>query len=382
MKKLLIIHNKYRNLGGEDIAVENEVNFLSRHYDVRTLFLDNNVQNYYKQAIFFILNKNIEVNSMVEDEILDYKPDIIYVHNTWFKASAGIFKIIEKSGIKTVIKLHNFRFNCAGYYLQKSHLDSKNQCNACGQTKKYKFAFNKYFPESYLKSILVIYYNKKYITYLKKDIFKIVVLTDFQKKFLKEKGYRKENIYILPNPLTKNNKDDTEKEDYILYAGRISNEKGIEELIGAFKKRDNRNLVLKIIGNGPLLSKLKAKYEDKSIYFLGEISNLEVIKHISKSQAVVSATKLFEGQPTLLCEASYLRINSIFPKTGGIQEFLPIDYEYLFEQFDYDDLLNKINLLSNKNITRKSSENVYNFIKEYLSSELQQKRYREVFDEQ
>ena len=114
MKKLLIIHNKYRNLGGEDIAVENEVNFLSRHYDVRTLFLDNNVQNYYKQAIFFLLNKNIEVNSMVEDEILDYKPDIIYVHNTWFKASAGIFKIIEKSGIKTVIKLHNFRFSCAG----------------------------------------------------------------------------------------------------------------------------------------------------------------------------------------------------------------------------------------------------------------------------
>ena len=28
MKKILLVHNKYRETGGEDIAVENELNFL------------------------------------------------------------------------------------------------------------------------------------------------------------------------------------------------------------------------------------------------------------------------------------------------------------------------------------------------------------------
>ena len=31
MKKILLIHNKYRDLGGEDIAVENEINLLKKN---------------------------------------------------------------------------------------------------------------------------------------------------------------------------------------------------------------------------------------------------------------------------------------------------------------------------------------------------------------
>ena len=41
MKKILVIHNRYRILGGEDIAVENEVNILSKHFDVKTLYFNN-----------------------------------------------------------------------------------------------------------------------------------------------------------------------------------------------------------------------------------------------------------------------------------------------------------------------------------------------------
>ena len=28
MKKILVVHNKYQQLGGEDVAVENEIQFL------------------------------------------------------------------------------------------------------------------------------------------------------------------------------------------------------------------------------------------------------------------------------------------------------------------------------------------------------------------
>ena len=110
--------------------------------------------------------------------------------------------------------------------------------------------------------------------------------------------------------------------NYIVYAGRVSKEKGLEELIDSFLN-SNSEMLLKIIGDGPLLKNLKEKYKVENIEFLGGLENNETIKIISNSRAVVSATKLYEGQPTLLCEASALGIASIFPKTGGIPEFSP-----------------------------------------------------------
>ena len=101
-----------------------------------------------------------------------------------------------------------------------------------------------------------------------------------------------------------------------------------------------------------MLDKLKRNYDEPSILFLNEIENSEVLKIISKSKAVVTSTKLFEGQPTLLCEATTLSIPSIFPKSGGIEEFFPKGYPLSFNQFDYEDLSKKLLMIENTEFLR------------------------------
>ena len=44
MKKLLIVHTNYQNKGGEDIAVEKEISFLKRNYEVKTLIFSNDIE--------------------------------------------------------------------------------------------------------------------------------------------------------------------------------------------------------------------------------------------------------------------------------------------------------------------------------------------------
>ena len=41
MKKIIIIKTRYTETGGEDIAVDNEIQFLGQNYQVETLVLVN-----------------------------------------------------------------------------------------------------------------------------------------------------------------------------------------------------------------------------------------------------------------------------------------------------------------------------------------------------
>ena len=169
-------------------------------------------------------------------------------------------------------------------------------------------------------------------------------MTEFHKNFLCKLGINIEKINVFPNFLDLNTRYVTDKkENYFLYAGRISKEKGIKELIDAFLSIENKNnYKLKVVGEGPEKNNLEQDYRSSTIEFLGALENKKVLDLINNSNAVVTATKLFEGQPTLLCEASSLEVPSIFPKTGGISEFFPKNYQFSFQQFDYKDLKQKM----------------------------------------
>jgi len=183
-------------------------------------------------------------------------------------------------------------------------------------------------------------------------------------------------ITIFPNNLQLDrtySENNNINRDYLVYAGRISEEKGVKELIETFIESNLKELKLKIIGKGPNLDSLKEMYQNNKIEFIGEKTNKEVLDIISKSRAVITATKLYEGQPTLLCEASSLGIPSIFPDTGGIKEFFPDNYQLAFEQFNYKDLKNKLLQLNNQDEIKLIGKQNYQHINEHLNKNILKK---------
>ena len=356
MKKILLLHNEYKEKGGEDIAVDSEIRLLESKYNLKVLKFNNSIEKPYQQFISFLTLSNNQSNKLVKENIESFSPDVIYIHNTWFKISLGIFKLLNSYKIPVFIKLHNFRYNCTKSFFFKNHIDSNDFCPACGIKNKRRI-FNKYFPNSYLKSFAIINYGIKFFKIIKSCQFKLIVLTEFHKEYLEYLKIPKEIVNVYPNYLDVDlSKQELKNEEkYLIYAGRISAEKGVEELIKSFLDAQLLGFELKIVGDGPLRKDLMKIYKQGNINFLGYQDNKKVLELISSSNGVITGTKLYEGQPTLLCEASLLGVPSIFPKNGGISEFFPNDYEYSYDMDIKNDLTNKLikfyeNINQNKDI--------------------------------
>ena len=114
------------------------------------------------------------------------------------------------------------------------------------------------------------------------------------------------------------------------------------------------------------IKSLKNKYQ---INYIEHTDNENVLNFMKNSLAIITATRMFEGQPRLLCEASSLGVPSIYPSFGGIDEFFPKEYTFSFKQFDYEDLEKKIMLLGNKELLLNESDRVITHLKNLLTND-------------
>ena len=148
MKKILIVHNFYRHYGGEDSNIYEEIKFLNYDYDVRFFEAKNNFKISFAAVAALLTRSNYKINREFEKVLDEFTPNAVYVHNTWFNINLGIFKILAKRKIGVILKIHNFRYDCARYFFAKNHLKNKKRCDACGFEYKKGMVLNKYFESS------------------------------------------------------------------------------------------------------------------------------------------------------------------------------------------------------------------------------------------
>ena len=74
-------------------------------------------------------------------------------------------------------------------------------CSACGYDKTDSFLFNKYFKDSYIKSLLLIIYCKQYYKILKNS--NVLTLSNFQKQYLINDGFDSKTSEITKEKIDK-----------------------------------------------------------------------------------------------------------------------------------------------------------------------------------
>ena len=87
---------------------------------------------------------------------------------------------------------------------------------------------------------------------------------------------------------------------------------------------------------------------------------------------------MYEGQPRLLCEALVNGIPSLFPEYGGMSEFFPKEYILKFDQYNYEDLKDKIKLFEDESILKKISNDLFKYSNETFNKEKLLKKFESI----
>ncbi|MCX7917538.1 MAG: glycosyltransferase family 4 protein [bacterium] len=158
----------------------------------------------------------------------------------------------------------------------------------------------------------------------------IIVLSEEMKNELKSYGFKKEKIFLIPNAVNINrfkpceNKENLKtvfgfgNKKLIIYAGRLTKQKGVEYLIRSFEKIEIKDKCLLILGEGELKDQLeKLTYElgiNNCVLFLGKKEN--IVPYLQMSDVFV-LTSLAEGLPIVLLEAMACGLPVVVSKVGG-----------------------------------------------------------------
>ena len=230
---------------------------------------------------------------------LDRDETIIHVHG-WTKClSSSIFDVAFKMNFKLVLTLHDYFTACpnGGYFnYQKNEIWTVKPFSL-------KYILNNCDSRSYFFHLyrLLRFFIQNKIVKLNDKLSDVITISDFSEKILKKTLNPKTRIHRVYNPIDLDpNREivDYTKNDYFLYVGRVSKEKGVDIFCEGVTKANKKGVV---VGDGSELEKLKKEYPN--IEFVGWKNSQEVKGYMKKAKALVIPSRWYEAAPLTPIEA-------------------------------------------------------------------------------
>ena len=358
---------------GHEVAffsMKNEKNIKTGNKEYFVEEIDLNSNNKLKALEVIYSRKN---KKKIEEALEDFKPDIVHLNNFQRQLSASIIAPIKKRKIPIVFTAHDIEAVCPN----KTMLDSDNKiCEKCLGGNYYHCIKKKCIKKSRLKSILgavETWYYRLSGVYTKKIDY-IITPSEFYRNKLIQDGIKEEKIQAIHNFIdTKEYDLKLDDEGYGFYFGRISEEKGIFNLLEALKEIDGQKFY--IAGDGPQKESIEqivqtSGFENK-IKLLGFLTPDQVKETIRKCRFVVLPSIWRDNCPYSIIETMAIGKPIICSEIGGIPELVKNgETGLLFDYKDIDELKEKMKKIYNdKELAQNMGNNAKNIANQIYTKE-------------
>ena len=327
--RILQVHTRYREPGGEDVVVQAEADLLRRAGHEVVQWQSQNPEGTTGAVTALAFAPwNPQASRSAQQLARRVRPDIAHVHNTWFAMSPTVLRALRRADVPVVMTLHNYRLLCVNGRLFREG----RPCEECVGTHPWRGVRHRCYRGSGLQSLpaaSTIAVHGLLKTW--EDVKLFLVLNDFARTRFVRGGLPAERIRIKPNfvsdpgpRLIANSASCT-----VLYVGRLEPEKGLAVLIEAWGQANVGPLELLIVGDGPMRLSLERRGVP-GVRFMGRQTAEEVRRQMLTARAVVFPSLSYEGQPITALEALAAGAPVLASDLGAMPELLrPLGPQWL-----------------------------------------------------
>lgn len=346
--KILLVHKFWRKVGGAEIYFQDVARILRAHgHEIKIYTTDYEAAG---GSDIFVRDENVIFGTSVDyldGSILSrisnipkviysrknkqefsrllssFQPDVVHVFAIYTTITPSILDACSEAGIPVVMSCNDYKHICPNYRL----FHHGKICEDCKDGKFYNAVLNNCCKHSFGVSVVsaVESYTHAWLNIWKKNISVFL----FESRFMMNKtnefwGKNSAQLEYLGKPFPSSSfAASPEDERFVLYAGRLSDEKGVDVLIRAMKT--NSTIPLKIAGEGEyrhFLESLTLELALKNVEFLGQVQGNELDKLFNKCTFVVVPSLWFENFPYVMMEANARAKAVIGSDKGGIPEYI------------------------------------------------------------
>lgn len=320
--RILQLHTRYRQPGGEDVVVQAEAELL-RHagHEVVQYQAENPHGAGATVAALARAPWNATAARTVTRIAERLRPDVAHVHNTWFALSPAVLPALRRAGVPVVMTIHNYRLLCLNALLFRDG----RPCEDCVGAAPWKGLRHRCYHGSAALSATaaatVALHARRGTWWRDVDVF--LAPSAFARSLLLRGGLPAGRVRVKPSFTADPGPRARAVEDSptVLYLGRLSQEKGVDLLLDAWQRRRDQTLELLVAGDGPLSAALEPN-RVPGVRFLGRLAPEEVRALLLGARALVFPSRCYEVQPMAVLEALAAGLPVLASGHGGLPELV------------------------------------------------------------
>lgn len=243
----------------------------------------------------------------------DVRPDVAHLHHVHRHLTPSVLAPLRAAGVPVVWTVHDYELICPNAHLYTRGAPCE-RCRGHRYQEAVRLACRREDPRQSLAVAVEKWVHAALGVWRRVDRF--LCPSRFLLDRLRDFGLPADRLAHHPNFVYERPAADGVGEG-VLYAGRLTSEKGVEDLIRA--ARELPDVPFTVVGDGPLRAALTAQ-APANVVFLGQVEPAAVPGLLGGARVVVVPSRWPENDPYAVLEAQMVGRPVVASAVGGIPE--------------------------------------------------------------